>query len=168
MPPPTTARSNRSLTRTIREAFGISKFALGDIDDVNRASAVAAADWFARYLTLERLERWKGMLNADFLPLFGITAKGLEFDYDNPIPDDPERINAERESKANAAKTYIDAGANRDSVKKALDLPEALVFEESKPAPVPPETSDAVPAQAVMALLAKVLGDDRPFRPYWG
>ncbi|MGE5827664.1 MAG: phage portal protein [Micromonosporaceae bacterium] len=163
----------RTLSRDfIREAFGISKFALGDIDDVNRASAVAAADWFARYLTLERLERWKGMLNADFLPLFGTTAKGLEFDYDSPIPDDPERTNAERESKANAAKTYIDAGAKAESVKKALDLPEALQFEAPQPAPAPPPPAngaDAIPAEAVTALLRTVIEarDERPFRQYW-
>ena len=176
----------RTLSRDfIREAFGISKFALGDIDDVNRASAVAAADWFARYLTLERLERWKGMLNADFLPLFGVKeAKALEFDYDSPIPDDPERTNAERESKANAAKTYIDAGAKRDSVKKALDLPEALEFEDPEPAPVPvvpaveqpAREADAIPAKAVAALLTQVLearsrdddrSHDRGFRQYW-
>jgi phage portal protein BeeE len=160
----------RTLSRDfIREAFGISKFALGDIDDVNRASAVAAADWFARYLTLERLERWKGMLNADFLPLFGAAGKGLEFDYDSPIPDDPERTNAERESKANSAKTYIDAGAKPESVKKALDLPEALEFAEQAPvAPQAPPTAPAAGQSEEVTNLARALlalaGDERPFR----
>lgn len=163
----------RTLSRDfIREAFGISKFALGDIDDVNRASAVAAADWFARYLTLERLERWKGMLNNDFLPLFGATTKGLEFDYDSPIPDDPERTNAERESKANAAKTYIDAGAVPESLEKPLDLPEGIKW--AKPEPTPTPQAPAVPADQVVNLLrlveARTRDDDRPsrgFRNYW-
>ncbi|MGE5827640.1 MAG: hypothetical protein ACM30G_04650, partial [Micromonosporaceae bacterium] len=90
--------------------------------------------------------------------------------YDSPIPDDPERTNAERESKANAAKTYIDAGANKDSVKKALDLPEALKWDEApKPvAPVAPP-AEAIPAETVAALLTTVIQarDERPFRQYW-
>ncbi len=148
----------RTLSRDfIREAFGIPKFALGDIDDVNRASAVAAADWFSRMLMVPRLERWKGMLNADFLPLFGSTAKGLEFDYDSPIPDDPERMNAERESKANAAAVYIGVNADPESVKKALDLPEALKFNKPEPAPPTP----GVPAEQVTALLNLVGGRGR-------
>jgi HK97 family phage portal protein len=134
----------RTLSRDfIREAFGISKFALGDIDDVNRASGQAAADWFARYLTVPRLERWKGMLNNDFLPLFGTAGKGLEFDFDSPVHDDPEQTNAERESKASAAKVYIDAGFTGDSVKEALALPDALVWD--KPAPPPPPVAPGEP-----------------------
>ena len=146
---------------------------------------MAAADWFARYLTLERLERWKGMLNSDVLQLFGPQATKLEFDYDSPIPDDPERTNADRESKANAAAIYIGAGATPESVQKALDLPEALEWAEPEPPPaqipaqaapgVPVAPGEAIPAEAVADLLRTVMegrarDDDRPsrsFRQYW-
>jgi phage portal protein BeeE len=171
----------RTLSRDfIREAYGVPKFALGDIDDVNRASALAAADWFARQVLVQRLERWKGMLNNDLLPLFGSGSKNLEFDYDNPIPDDPERINAERQSKATAAKTYADAGAKRTTLNKALDLPEALEWDDPAPAPAGPPPAapaqpDAMPVDQVAALLrtvveARARDDDRPsrgFRQYW-
>src|SRR4029077_15714005 len=71
----------------IREAFGIPKFAVGDVDDVNRATAEASKAWFAEQLTVPRLERIKGALNNDLLPLFGaLSADSLEFDYDNPVP----------------------------------------------------------------------------------
>jgi len=115
----------RSVSRdVIREAFGIPKFAVGDVDDVNRASADASSAWFAEHLTVPRLERFKGALNNDYLPMFGSTTAGLEFDYDSPVHADEAAADAERTSKATAAKTYIDAGFDPASVAAALDLPD--------------------------------------------
>jgi len=136
----------RSVSREIiREAFGMPKFMLGLDESVNRATAEASEVVFARWLTIPRLDRWKGMLNNDFLPMFGKTAAGLEFDYESPVPEDREADNAELTSKATAAKTYIEAGFTGESVAEALELPDALVWD--KPAPVLPPAPGQDPAE---------------------
>ncbi len=130
----------------IREAFGFPQFAQGIVEDVNRASAEASDAMYAKWLAVPRLDRWKDALNSVFLPMFGDTAANLEFDYDDPIPPDAAAQNAERESKATAAKTYIDAGFDGDSVKTALDLPDTLKWE--KPEPPAPPVMPGQPGQA--------------------
>jgi HK97 family phage portal protein len=115
----------RSVSRdVIREAFGIPKFAVGDVDDVNRATAEASRAWFAESLLVPRLERIKGALNEEFLPLYGPGAAGLEFDYVDPVPANREADNAELTARANAAKTLVDAGFEPAAVLEAVGLPE--------------------------------------------
>lgn len=158
----------------IREAFGFPKFAGGEVDDVNRATAEASAAWFARRLTVPRLKRWKGMLNNDFLPLFGATTKNLEFDYISPVLEDREANNAERDSVTSALKTLKEAGVEITSdVLSYLSLPPNWTIAE--PPPAPAAVPDAVPAEQVTALLRTLVevrarDDDRPsrgFRQYW-
>lgn len=116
----------RSVSRdVIREAFGAPKFVLGDVDDVNRANAEASKVLFAEQLTVPRLERWKGALLNDLLPLYGPdAARMLEFDYCDPVPPDAEARNAELKTKAEAAKLFVDAGWYAPDVATALELPE--------------------------------------------
>lgn len=115
----------RSVSRdVIREAFGIPAFALGEVADVNRATAEASSTWFAEMLTVPRLERIKAALNHDLLPLFGPTTQGLEFDYESPVAEDRELAARELTAKAAAARELIDAGAYGPEVLAALDLPE--------------------------------------------
>jgi HK97 family phage portal protein len=147
----------RNVSRdVIREAFGFPKFMAGLVDDVNRANAEASKAMYAEELTVPRAERWKGALNNDFLPQFGTTSTGLEFDYDSPVPANSEANNAERLSKATAAKTYVDAGYDGDSVKEALDLPDALVWHKPEP-PAPP-----MPPQPALAGAGRVGDSWRP------
>ncbi|WP_432010178.1 phage portal protein [Streptomyces cucumeris] len=108
----------------IREAFGIPKGMMGTVDDVNRANAEAGEVMFARYLVRPRLERIKQALNHDLLPLFGATAKGLEFDYCDPVPADRELEAKELTAKATAARELIEAGAYGPEVLAAIGLPE--------------------------------------------
>ncbi|HEX6970223.1 MAG TPA: phage portal protein [Micromonosporaceae bacterium] len=154
----------------IREAFGFPKFAGGEVDDVNRATAEASAAWFARRLTVPRLKRWKHMLNNDFLPLFGAT--NLEFDYISPVLEDREQNNAERDSVTAALKTLKEAGVEITSdVLSYLGLPPDWTIAETEPAP----PQEAMPTEQVAALLRTVVevrarDDDRPsrgFRHYW-
>lgn len=107
----------------IRGAFGIPKFAVGDIDDVNRATAEASGTWFAEYMTVPRLERIKGALNNDLLPLFGTTASGLEFDYENPVPPDAATEAAQLTARSNAAEALRRAGWDPDDILSAVGLP---------------------------------------------
>lgn len=114
----------RGVSRTvIREAYGIPAFALGEVTDVNRATAEASKAWFAEQLTIPRLERIKAALNHDLLPLFGATAQGLEFDYENPVPADPETEAAQLTARSAAAATLRDAGWDPDDVLSVVGLP---------------------------------------------
>lgn len=118
----------------IREAFGFPKPLLGSVDDVNRANAEAGEVVFARWLIVPRLERIKEALNTQFLPMFGTSASGLEFDYDEIVPADREADNAEMTAKANAVKTYIDTGFDPAEVCEFLEVPE-MKFEKPEPPP---------------------------------
>jgi HK97 family phage portal protein len=130
----------------IMEGFGFPKSMIGAVDDVNRANAEAGEYVFAKWLTVPRLERIKSALNNDLLPLFGKDT-ALEFDYESPVPEDEAAENAERLSKATAAKTYIDAGFDGVSVAEALNLPDGLVWEKPVvPAPFAPPKPPADPA----------------------
>jgi hypothetical protein len=119
----------RSVSRdVIREAFGAPAFVLGEVGDVNRATAEAAKVLFAEQLTVPRLERFKQALNNDLLPLYGKdAARLLEFDYDDPVPPDAAARNAEMKAKAETAKLYVDMGFAHTSVAEALGLPEMEV-----------------------------------------
>lgn len=114
----------RTLSRDmIRETYGLPKFALGDVDDVNRAVAESSKTWFAEQITIPRLERWRLALNTDFLPMFGSTGQGVEFAHSNPVPPDREAENAARDSKANAWATLVNAGAHPDDAAAVVGLP---------------------------------------------
>lgn len=135
----------RSASReVIREAYAIHGHTLGLSESVNRANAEAADVSFARWQIKPRLGRIKQALNHDFLPLFGGTAEGLEWDFENPVPEDAEARDRERTSKATAAKLYREAGYTGDSVREALELPDALVWE----APPDPPAAPVAPAPA--------------------
>jgi len=116
----------RGATRdAVREAYGISKTAIGDFEDINRASALAAKSWFAEQQTVPRLERIKGALNNELLPMFGATAQGLEFDYEPPTPPDPEIEATTLTSRANAAKALAETGMwAPEGILSAVGLPE--------------------------------------------
>lgn len=134
---------------SIREAFGFPKPLLGAVDDVNRANAEAAEVVFARWLILPRLERIKGALNNDLLPLFG--AADLEFDYEDPVPENEELENAGRLSKSTAAKNLVDAGYDPVAVLEAMDLPEMANTPPAPPvlpvgSPGTPESPSSPPA----------------------
>ncbi|MFJ6066572.1 phage portal protein [Streptomyces tendae] len=109
----------------VREAYGISKTAIGDFEDINRASALAAKGWFAEQQTVPRLERIKAALNHELLPMFGATAAGLEFDYCDPTPPDPETEATTLTARANAAKALAETGMwAPDGILSAVGLPE--------------------------------------------
>lgn len=156
----------RNLSRElIREAFGIPKFAVGDVEDINRATASAAAAWFDEQLTVPRLERLKGGFNEDLLPMFGeASVSGLTLDYESPVREDEEAENAERDSKVNAAVALINTGKFKPAaVLDAFDLPE---IEEAEVQPVPDALDPAMPellaAPAARRVSARVVAAIEP------
>lgn len=134
----------------IREGFGMPSFLLGLDDIPNRATADASEVYFGRHLAVPRLDRWAGMLTNDFLPMFGTGTRGYSFAYDNPVPKDKEAENAERASKAGAAKELVDAGYDGTAVAEYLGYPDALTWSGRPAAPSPvapsPAPDDGAPA----------------------
>ncbi|MGW4670087.1 phage portal protein [Streptomyces sp. NPDC004324] len=115
----------RSVNREIiREAFAFPKPLLGAVDDVNRANAEAAAFVFARWLIQPRLERVREMLNTRLLPMYGATARGLEFDFANPVPQDEEAEARILQQRALAAASLHNAGWFAADILGVVDLPE--------------------------------------------
>lgn len=158
----------RQVSRDVmREAFGAPAFVLGEVGDVNRATADASKALFAEQLTVPRLERFKGALNNDLLPLYGKdAARFLEFDYDNPVPPDAEARNAELTAKATAARELVDAGFYAPDVREALDLPE-MAFGQPDADPdreLLIELIKGAPAQ-LGTLILPMLGFDLPDPP---
>lgn len=147
----------------IREAFGFPKFMAGLVDDVNRANAEASEAMFAQWIVVPRLQRWKGMLNSEFLPLFGGTAEGLEFDFDNPVPENSEAENAARTSKTTAVATLVPLGFDAVDAMEKFGLP-AIKWSKPEP-PAPPAGLPAggpKPSDEVMAYAARMLNLDMP------
>ena len=116
----------RGMTRdSVMEAFGISRHMLGITEDVNRTQAVAGEYVFGKYIATDRASRMREVANTRYLPLFGPTARDLELDFDADalVPADAEAENAARESLANAARGYADAGYPLPWICDTLGLP---------------------------------------------
>lgn len=145
----------RGATReAIREAYGIPKFAVGDLEDVNRATAEAAKAWFAEQLTIPRLERIKGALNNELLPMYGPTAQGLEFDYENPVPPDVTTEAEQLTSRANAASLLVGVGFEPKGTLSAVGLPD-IPFSGSPAARAIAPAPQAAWDEAVAGLLGE-------------
>lgn len=112
---------------TIRESVGMHKVMTGISDDVNRANAQTGEEVFASWKVSPRLDRWRNVLNTQFLPLFGATANGNEFDYVYPMPQNREQDALELTSKANAALTLVTAGYDQHDVLGIVGLPDMKV-----------------------------------------
>lgn len=107
----------------IREAFGYPKGMTGATEDVNKAVADANERMFGRYLLRPRLKKVQSGLNA-LIKLFGETGKGLEWDFEDPVPEDREADSADRITKAQALKLFTEAGADWDDALEVLGLPQ--------------------------------------------
>jgi HK97 family phage portal protein len=134
----------------IREAFGMPKFMLGEVDDVNRATAEAADAMFGTWLLVPRLERIKSVLNTQFLPQFlpDGAPVDVEFDYESPVPPNAEAENTELTAKVNAYVALTAAGVSPADASKTVDLP--LMAHAPKPE-TPAVEKDPVAPQEVGA-----------------
>lgn len=108
----------------ILEAWGMSKFMIGVVDDVNRAQAEAAEYVFAKWMVEERLDRWRDWLNFQLLPQYGRTAEGLEWDYESPVPQNSEADNAAVTAKTTALALLAEKGFDVTATLEYLGLPE--------------------------------------------
>lgn len=150
----------------IREAFGMPKPMLGSVDDVNRANAEAAGFVFAEWLIKPRLRRIKEILNTRLLPMYGPMGEGLEFDFDDPTPENREADAAELTARANAVKALVEAGAYGPAALNAVGLPE-IAFGQPDADPDRELLIDLVKAApaALAAQILPMLGFDVPAAP---
>lgn len=131
----------------VREAFRMHKVMLGVSDDVNRANAQTGEEVFSSWGIVPRLDRKKDMLNNIFLPMFGSTGEGVEFDYVTPVPANREQDAAELVSKTTAAATLVNAGFDPHDALEVVGLPDMDVVEKATQAPaLPPAWVPAPPA----------------------
>jgi HK97 family phage portal protein len=132
----------RNVSRdVIREAWGIHKSMLGNSDEVNRANATTAEEVFGRWKVITRLDRDRDVLNNFYLPMFGSTGEGVEFDYVNPLPDDREADNAELTAKTAAYAVLVNAGVNPDDAAEVVGLPSMRHVQVPAAAPTSGPTS---------------------------
>lgn len=125
-----------NLSRTdILEAFGYPKAMTGATEDVNKAVADASERLFGRYLLRPRLNKLKYAINNYLLPLFGDTARGLEIDFEDPVPEDREADSTDRITKAQAFKLLTESGVDGADAAKVVGLPDMKW--EKPPAPAP-------------------------------
>lgn len=135
--------SLRTMSRdAIREAWAYPSFLLGDMAEANRAGAYAAEYVEARRLLIPRLERYRGALNNVFLPMFGTTATDLEFDFDSPVPDDPETEAAIMTSQVQNLIALLGAGVDSDEACDLVGLPRLTIEEPETPPALLPFTGE--------------------------
>jgi len=159
----------------IRESMGMHKVMTGVTDDVNRANAQTGEEVFANWKVVPRLDRWRDVLNYQFLPLFYPSGAQVpyEFDYIYPLPANREQDNEELTAKAGAVQMLVGAGYDPKDVLEVVGLPDMGVVEQATQAPALPPAwvpeQPAAPAEpagdsddstaALNARLVKVLGN---------
>lgn len=133
----------------IREAFGYPKGMTGATEDVNKAVADANERMFGRYLLRPRLKKMRSALNGQLLPMFGATGQGIEFDFEDPVPEDREADSQDRITKAQAFKLLTEAGVDGKDAAEVVGLPEMKWERPEAPAPStfgrPEQTGDKGP-----------------------
>ncbi|HET7846175.1 MAG TPA: phage portal protein, partial [Acidimicrobiia bacterium] len=140
----------RNVSReVIREAFRFPVPMLGISENVNRANADAAELVYAKWHLVPALEQIKQMLNTEFLPMFGTTGQGVEFDYDSPVPEDKDAETKELTAKVEAYVKLVASGADPQMVCEFLCIPDMGHTPPPAPMVMPPdpampsETQDA-------------------------
>ena len=106
-----------------RTAWTFPKPMLGDVEDVNRANADAGIAIFAEGLLVPRLNRWRTLLNKDFLPQFGSVGSGVEFDYDDPIPPNKQQEGQNRRLDSLNVGTFVREGFEPSGTLEAFGFP---------------------------------------------
>lgn len=137
---------------TIREGFGFPKPMLGAVDDVNRANADAAEVLLARWLTKPRLQRTKAVWNHRILPMYP-GSRNLEWDYENPVPDDVDAEAVLLNARSAAAAALVPIGYDPEDVLQTVGLP-PMRF---KAPAVPPSVSVEPPSEPPAATFDQIV-----------
>jgi HK97 family phage portal protein len=121
----------------IRESAGMHKIMTGLVDDVNRANAQTGEEIFAAWKVAPRLRRWRDVLNYQYLPKFGATGDGVEFDFSYPSPVNREQDNLELTAKAGAFAVLVTSGCDPHDAAKIVGLPDMKMISSPPPGGLP-------------------------------
>jgi len=149
----------------IHEAFGMPRSMTGSVENVNRANAETGKEQFAEIMTVPRADRLRDTLNSWYLPIFGDTTKGLEWDYDDPTPDNEEQKNAKLTASSTAATILVGAGWQAPDVLEAVGLPP---MQFGPPGLTPQEdllVKIVIGAPTLAPVILPMLGYDLPAAP---
>ncbi len=126
-------------------ALGMSKTMLGQTEDVNRATAMAAMAVHADAVTKPALRAMKSLLNTRFLPRFP-GAEQLEFDHEPAAEADPELEDKLETGKVERAVNLIGIGFDPEETMERMGLPSitwnGFPDAGSVPRPPPPRPTD--------------------------
>lgn len=147
----------------IRRVYRFPAALLGDSENVNKATVDGMQHHFELYLIRPRLSALQAVLNTKLLPMFGASAKGLEFRFESPVVDDKESAVTQMVGKANAAKTLIEAGFEPADVLRTVGLPD-MGFEKPEPPALPAPSGD--PATGARPQ-RRTTADDPEARAIW-
>jgi HK97 family phage portal protein len=139
-----------------RTAWRYPKPMLGDVEDVNRANADAGLVIYAQRLLVPRLNRWRTLLNDDFLPMFGGLGKGYHFNYDDPVPPNAQQEGQNRRLDALNVSSFVREGYDPGETLEVFGFPpiewtgppkEKFAIDNpppaaAEPAPAPEETTE--------------------------
>jgi hypothetical protein len=135
---------------------------LGISTDVNRANAQTAEEVHIRWHEITRLVRQRMVLNEIFLPMFGSTGVGVEFDFEDPNPASVDDANDELTAKTNALAKLVAAGFDPSASCEVVGLPVMAWIglpapatggstEDNQPEGTQPEPAPRVPPQPTNA-----------------
>lgn len=142
----------------ILEGFGFPKAMLGATDGINFANAKAAEYMYGKWLIKTRLDRIKGAIDNELLPMFGPAAAGMTWMYESPVPQDQDAENAELKTKVEAFATLVGAGVSPVDASDAVELPRFTMAPKPAPPPIPDQTAPALP-------VARLNGHHRELMP---
>lgn len=108
---------------SFRTAWRYPKPMLGDVEDVNRANADAGLVIYAQRLLVPRLNRWRTMLNDDFLPQFGRLGRDYHFNYVDPVPPNEQQKGQNRRLDALNVQGLVRVGYDPAQSLEAFGFP---------------------------------------------
>lgn len=155
----------------VREAFGISKTILGQNEDVNRATALAAESIYGRYTLADRVDLWTETANELLrrYPSAGaVTGRRPKFRVEleaDLTPEDVETAAVDRDSKVAAVVALSAIGADAEELAEAFGLP-AVTWPDPEPLDgpeieAPDDGSEQTPRELAEMIQKVYLGVDK-------
>tara|TARA_R110000824_G_scaffold16633_1_gene68747 strand:+ start:975 stop:2252 length:1278 start_codon:yes stop_codon:yes gene_type:complete len=108
----------------IMAAWTFPKPLIGDVEDVNRANADAGIAIFAEGLLVPRLNRWRELLNREFLPFYRKGGRPqYHFNYADPVPLNKQQEGQNQRLQALNVASFVDKGFDPAGVLEAFGFP---------------------------------------------
>lgn len=158
----------------ILSIFKVPKSILGISDDVNRANAEAGEYIFAKYTILPRLSFIYEKFNQFYIPMFPNSERKF-LKFDNPVPEDVEKLSTIRMNEVNVLRTLNEAraeanlpavGAEGDKLYIPINLIEVGTEPDETEEDEDNKPKDKMPEDKILRglkALTKIVGRERKF-----